>query len=154
MEEKRNSDSMKLLSTMMGAEGADTLGMMERMERLRRLMGNNETAKNQEVPEGGTGAPVSPFGTTTGENILSAAIPFLDQEYQRDIFVVVRLMEMRRVMENTKIEAREKQEEPVFRRHKMLGAVKNYLPKDEGSRLERMLRLMEMKDVLEKKEGR
>lgn len=154
MEEKRNSDPMKLLSTMMGAEGKDALGMMARMERLRRLVGNQESPQNEEVQAQEVDTTASPFGTTTGENILFAAIPFLDQEYQRDIFVVVRLMEMRRVMETSKLEVREKQEDPIFRRYKMLGAVKPYLPQGDRTRLDSMIKMMEMKELFETKEGR
>lgn len=153
MDEKLNSEQMKLLSGMMGAEGSDALQMIQRIERLRRLFGNTEAQNSQEIQVKEASVPESPFGSTQGENILFSAIPFLDLEFQKNIFVVVRLMELRRVLEGTKLEAREKQEDPVYRRHKMLRAVKPFLATDDKNQLDTMLKIMEIRDILDRKEG-
>ncbi|WP_313527069.1 hypothetical protein [Anaerotignum sp.] len=153
MEEKLNSDQMKLLSGMMGADGSDALRMMERIERLRRLFGNTEAQKTQEIQAKEASVPDSPFGSTQGENILFSAIPFLDLEFQKNIFVVVRLMELKRVLEGTQLEAREKQEEPTYRRHNMLQAVRPFLPTEEKKQIDTMLKIMEIRGILDRKEG-
>lgn len=158
MEEKLNSEQMKLLSGMMGAEGSDALRMMERIERLRRLFGNTETQKSQDIQAKEASVPTSPFGTTQGESILSAAIPFLDMDFQKNIFVVVRLMELRRVMdgnqlEGSQLEAREKQEDPVFRRHNMLRAIRPFLQVEQKQQIDSMLKIMEIREILDQKEG-
>lgn len=153
MEDKLNSEQMKLLSGMMGAEGSDALQMIERLQRLRRLFGNTEEQKSQDIQVKEASMPESPFGSTQGENILFSAIPFLDLEFQKNIFVVVRLMELRRVLEGTKLEAREKQEDPVFRRHKLLRAVRPFLATEEKNQIDTMLKIMEIRNVLDHKEG-
>ena len=112
MEEKAGSDANKLLSEMMGEQGQDALRMLERLERLRRLMGSQTerqektgtTAASATLPEKREARP--PFGGSVSENMITAAIPFLDQEYQRDLYIIVRLMEMRRVFSGGMLEAR------------------------------------------------
>lgn len=126
--------------------------LMERMERLRRLMGTAQPSvppqeKKQEVLQ-----EDSFFGTTTGEKIISAAIPFLDQEYQKDLYIAVRLMEMQRVLGSGMLEARSKKEEPpVKRRRKMLSAVRPCLPKGDRECLDTMLKIIDMRQILEQK---
>ena len=86
MEEKAGSDANKLLSEMMGEQGQDALRMLERLERLRRLMGSQTerqektgtTAASATLPEKREARP--PFGGSVSENMITAAIPFQDQE--------------------------------------------------------------------------
>ena len=52
--------------------------------------------------------------------MISAAIPFLNREYQKELYLVVRLMELRRVMGSELLETRERQEEPLRLRQKKL----------------------------------
>lgn len=154
MDEKLNSEQMKLLTGMMGAEGNDAVQMIDRIERLRRLLGNAEVQKQQDIQVKENSALESPFGSTQGENILFAAIPFLDREFQKNIFVAVRFMELRRVLEGTKLEAREKQEDPPgIRRHKMLRAIQPYLATEDKKQLDTMIKIMEVKEIMGHKEG-
>ncbi|WP_304507790.1 hypothetical protein [Anaerotignum sp.] len=153
MDGKLNSEQMKLLTGMMGAEGNDALQMIDRIERLRRLLGNAEVQKQQDIQVKENSALESPFGSTQGENILFAAIPFLDMEFQKNIFVAVRFMELRRVLEGTKLEAREKQEDPVSRRHKMLRAIQPYLATEDKKQLDTMIKIMEIREIMGRKEG-
>ncbi len=153
MEEKFSGDQMKLLSTMMGADGSDALRMMEKIDRLRRLFGSAEEQKPQDIQVKESTLPESPFGTTQGENILFSAIPFLDMEFQKNIFVIARFMELRRVLEGTKLETREKQEDPTYRRHNMLRAVRPFLPAQDKMQIDTMLKIMEIRDIMDRKEG-
>ncbi len=160
MEEKAGSDANKLLSEMMGEQGQDALRMLERMERLRRLMGNQ--AERQEktgaaataaLPEKREVRP--PFGGSVSENMITAAIPFLDQEYQRDLYIIVRLMEMRRVFSGGMLEARGRQEEPSsLRRRKMLRAVRPCLPAEDRKQLDMLIKAIDMKEILEREGGK
>ena len=87
--------------------------------------------------------------------MLSAAIPFLDREYQRGLYVFVRLMEMKRVLGGGLLEARERQEElPALRRQKMLGAVQPYLSEREQRQLENILKMMAMREIMGREEGK
>lgn len=133
-------EKMELLSAYMGEQGQDALQMMERMERLKRLMGTaKQPAPQEEV-----------FCRSRREEMLSAAIPFLDLEYQKDLYVVVRLMEMGRVLHSNALEARGKEMgSPSLRRRKLLGAVQPYLSASEQKGMQSLLRLMDMKEIME-----
>ncbi len=161
MEEKAGSDANKLLSEMMGEQGQDALRMLERLERLRRLMGSQTerqektgtTAASAMLPEKREARP--PFGGSVSENMITAAIPFLDQEYQRDLYIIVRLMEMRRVFSGGMLEARGRQEEPSsLRRRKMLRAVRPYLPAEDRKQLDMLIKVIDMKEILEREGGK
>lgn len=157
MEEKTGGDAGKLLSEMMGEQGQDALRMLERAERLKRLMGN--TGERQER----AAAPPAPlpekrealFGGSVSENMITAAIPFLDQEYQKNLYLIVRLMEMRRVFSGGLLEARSRQEEPpALRRRKMLRAVRPYLAAEERKQLDLLIKAMDMKEILDREGGK
>ena len=161
MEEKAGSDANKLLSEMMGEQGQDALRMLERLERLRRLMGSQTerqektgtTAASATLPEKREARP--PVGGSVSENMITAAIPFLDQEYQRDLYIIVRLMEMRRVFSGGMLEARGRQEEPSsLRRRKMLRAVRPYLPAEDRKQLDMLIKVIDMKEILEREGGK
>ena len=148
MAEKNN---LEMLSALMGEQGQDALQMVQRMERLKRLMGTAKPAgppavRKKEEPE-------HIFSRSKQEDMISAAIPFLDQEYQREIYVIVRLMEMRRVLDGGLLEMRQKQEDPpALRRRNLLGAVQAYLPDEERNRMETILKMMDMREMMGREE--
>lgn len=137
----------ELLSALMGEQGADALQMLQRMERLKRLMG---TPAPQERSQTAAREELGLFARSRNENMISAAIPFLDQEYQKDIYVVVRLMEMRRVLGEEWVEAREKQAlSPMLRRRQMLAAMRPYLEHPEQEQMARILKMLDIKEIME-----
>lgn len=98
-------NSMEMLSALMGEQGQDAWQMLQRMERLKRLMGTAKPvaqAAPVEIKETG-----DIFARSKRENMISAAIPFLDREYQKEIYIIVRLMEMRRVLDGGLLEMRQ-----------------------------------------------
>lgn len=141
---------MGLFSEMLGEQGMEAFRMLERMERLRRLMGTavppeRAVVEQKETPES--------FGRNANENMIFAAIPFLDREYQRDLYVIVRLMEMRRVLSGEMLEARGRQEEsPALRRRKLLGAVRPYLEQEQRRQLDMIVKVMDVREIL-RREG-
>ena len=83
-----------------------------------------------------------------------AAIPFLDQEYQRDLYVVVRLMEMRRMLTGGVLQARSRDTlPPSVRRRQMLSAIRPCLSQREQTRLDTLMRVMDAREILIQKEG-
>lgn len=150
MTEKQGNDRMGLFSEMLGEQGMEAFRMLERMERLRRLMGTavppeRAVVEQKETPES--------FGRNANENMIFAAIPFLDREYQRDLYVIVRLMEMRRVLSGEMLEARGRQEEsPALRRRKLLGAVRPYLEQEQRRQLDMIVKVMDVREIL-RREG-
>ena len=144
-----DQNGMELFSTLNG--GQDTIQMLQRMERLKRLMGTGaakQTEERVEVRQEG------PFLRSRREDILSAALPFLDREYRKGLYVFVRLMEMRRVLGEGSLEARERQEEehPSVRRQKMLGAIQPYLSEREQRQMENILKMMTMREIMGREE--
>lgn len=144
-------NSMEMLSALMGEQGQDAWQMLQRMERLKRLMGTAKPvaqAAPVEIKE-----PGDIFARSKRENMISAAIPFLDREYQKEIYIIVRLMEMRRVLDGGLLEMRQKQEDPPARRRRnLLGAVQAYLPAEERNRMETILKMMDMREMMGREE--
>ena len=118
-----------------------------RLERLRRLMG-------QDMPQASRqSAPAVEEEGEKRENILMAAIPFLDQEYQRDLYVAVRLMEMRRMLTGGVLQARSRDAmPPSVRRRQMLSAIRPCLSQREQTRLDTLMRVMDAREILIQKE--
>ncbi len=151
MAEKQNGAEM--LSALMGEQGADALQMLRRMERLKRLMGTPRLPEQAE-PASAPREEESIFARSRGESMISAAIPFLDQEYQKDIYVVVRLMEMRRVLGEEWVQSREKQSlSAKTRRRQMLSAMRPYLPHTEQGQLDTAMKLMDLREIMEQERG-
>ena len=149
MVEEKTEGNAEMLSSLLGGQGADALQMIQRMERLKRLMGTPaaKPAENKiEIQE-------NTFGRNRNESMISAAIPFLDQEYQRDLYIIVRLMEMRRMLSGGLLEAREKAEQPpAHRRRQMLGAMRPYLSQEERSQLDTIVKVMELRELMGREE--
>ena len=107
----------EMLTEMLGEKGQDALQMIRRMERLQRLMGTPKQENHTNIVSVEKGSFRS-----DKEEMITAALPFLDREYQKEVYVMVRLMEMRRVLQGDLLELREKQELPAeLRRRQMLG---------------------------------
>ena len=141
-------NQMEMLSALMGEQGQDALKMMQRMQRLQRLMGT--PAAKESTPPTEKKEEVELFARSRNENMITAAIPFLNREYQRDLYIIVRLMEMKRVLSGGLLEARERQEEPTrLRQRKMLRAIGQYLPVEEKNQMETILKMMDMKEIME-----
>lgn len=151
MTEKKTEGNAEMLSALLGTQGQDALKMLQRMERLKRLMGSGVPV--EKTAEAKIEKQENSFGRNRNENMISAAIPFLDQEYQRDLYIVVRLMEMRRMLSGGLLEARGKQEQsPAYRRRQMLGAMRPYLLQEEKNQLDTIVKVMELREIMEREE--
>ena len=136
----------EMLKAMLGEKGQDALQMIRRMERLQRLMGTPKQEKHANI----VSVEKSSFRSSK-EEMIAAAIPFLDQQFQKEIYVMVRLMEMRRVLQGELLEIREKQELPAeVRRRQMLGAIQPFLGQDERQQLEQIVKIMDVKTIMGK----
>ncbi len=147
MEGTGNLEQMQMLSGMMGEDSAQMMGMVERMTRLQRLLGQQEKEMPQEEKES-----TALFGSSPRENILYAAIPYLDAEFQKNMFLVMRLLEMQRVMGATPLVAREKQEEPTLRRNQMFRAIRPFLPVAERNQIDQVMKMMQVRELMAQKE--
>lgn len=126
----------------------ELMNLAGRLERLRRLMGQDMPQTPQQT------APAVEEEGEKQEKMLMAAIPFLDQEYQRDLYVVVRLMEMRRMLTGGVLQARSRDTLPSsVRRRQMLSAIRPCLSQREQTRLDTLMRVMDAREILIQKEG-
>lgn len=126
----------------------ELMNLAGRLERLRRLMGQDMPQPVQQS------APAVEEEGEKQEKMLMAAIPFLDQEYQRDLYVVVRLMEMRRMLTGGVLQARSRDTlPPSVRRRQMLSAIRSCLSQGEQTRLDTLMRVMDAREILIQKEG-
>ena len=137
-------NQVEMLSALMGEQGKDAMQMLHRMERLKKLMGTPQHS----VPA--VQETTDLFARNRQENMLSAAIPFLDRGYQKEMYLLVRLMEMRRVLQEEMVGVREKQEEPLMlRRRKLLGAIQGYLSEGERQQMETLMKIMDVRTIME-----
>ena len=137
-------NDMEMLSAMMG--GQEALQMMQRMERLKKLMGTPKPPESSVAVKAESGGDV--FARSKSEDMITAAIPFLNREYQKVIYVMVRLMEMRRVLEGGFLETRERQEEPSdIRKQKMMRAIQPYLSEAERNQMEMFMKIMAIRKL-------
>ena len=131
---------MEMLSALMGEEGQDAAKMLLRMQRLQRLLGAPQDTALPPAPQ----EEADVFSRSRRENMISAAIPFLNREYQKELYLVVR-----RVMGSELLETRERQEEPLrLRQKKLLQAVEKYVSQQERGQVRLLLKMMDMKEIL------
>lgn len=140
-------EQTELLSSLAGERGQEAMQMLRRMQRLQRLMGTAQPKEAREAPNKQEAPEL--FARNRNENMISAAIPFLNREYQKDLYLIVRLMELRRVLGGGVLETRERQEEPSrVRQKKLLQAVEPYVSERERKQLHLFMKMIDMKDIL------
>ena len=123
---------MEMLSALMGEEGQDAAKMLLRMQRLQRLLGAPQDTALPPAPQ----EEADVFSRSRRENMISAAIPFLNREYQKE-------------MGGELLETRERQEEPLrLRQRKLLQAVEKYVSQQERGQVRLLLKMMDMKEIL------
>lgn len=159
----QNMEQIKMLSKLMGTPSAegnsmDIVKMMETAKKFSTMMNlfnknpqieekkqEGKKEKKEEVIE-----VIDPFSPSKPMKLVNAAIPFLDKEYQKNIFIAIRLMEMKRAM-NTDMVVMQRQEpqkeNSIERRNKMLAAMRPYLNHDEKQKLDVLMKAIEMKKI-------
>ncbi|USF29699.1 hypothetical protein C820_001101 [Clostridium sp. MD294] len=165
--EEENMEKIKLISQLMGQEmpkEAEVLKMMEMAKKMQQFLGTEEIVHNTDKKENFAKAKTTLtqkeegmiFARTKEESIIYASIPFLDREYQKYLYVVVRLLEMKRVLqeqwgETLEIRSRTKDNIKVRRRN-LLQALRPYLTKEEKQNIDFVVKAIDMKNIMEWKE--
>ena len=75
---------------------------------------------------------------------IKAAIPYLDYKYQRNMGIIVKLMEMDRLINHYTVLAAESGQD---KSREMLIAVKNELPEHSRPAADLLMKIMEIKDI-------
>ena len=171
--EEENMEKIKLISQLMGQEmpkETELLKMMEMAKKMQQFLGTEEilhTEKKEwkkEKKENFAKAKNTLaqkeesmlFARTKEENMIYASIPFLDREYQKYLYVIVILLEMKRVLQQQwgeTLEIRSLPKESVkMRRRNLLQALRPYLTKEEKQSIDIVVKAMDMKNIMEWKE--
>ncbi len=144
----KNIDRIKSLSKLMSMDGGevDTDKLMNAITAAKSLgMFQNSEVQGAEIEE--REEYITPEdGQSEGLRVIKAAIPFLDREYQKNLFLAVKLMEMSREFDNGSMSLqcqsiREGSDEK--QREAMLRAVRGQLSYENGRRLDVVLKMME-----------
>ncbi len=76
---------------------------------------------------------------------IKAAIPYLDYKYQKNMGIIVKLMEMDRLINHYTVLAAESGRDKT---KEMLTAIKKELPKENQSMADLLMKVMEIKDII------
>ena len=171
--EKKDEETiqkMKLISQLMGQQlpkESELLKMMETAKKMQQFFGTEENIHNEKrnwkkdnfTKSKNTLASKEDtilFARTKEENMIYASIPFLDREYQKYLYVVVILLEMKRVLQGEweeTLEIRSKQKDDVkIRKKNLLQALRTYLTSEEKQKIDFVVKAIDMKNIMEWKE--
>lgn len=145
---ENNDMKMNLLKGLMGEEGAQAVEMMQRVERLRRIMGNSQTVQAQEAK---TDEMFGGSEISAQEKIIHAALPYVDRGFQREMYFLSRMLEMQRMMRSGGIEAREEtpQADAEERRSNMLQAIRPFLREQEQGQIDMMMKVIQIRRIMD-----
>ncbi len=147
-------EKIKLLSQLMGQDipkESELLKMMETAKKMQKFFHTEETEHKMPIS---TKEDTTLFARTKEENMIYASIPFLDKEYQKYLYVIVRVLEMKRVLEgNELLEVRSRtKDDPKKRRKNLLQAIRPYLTGEEKQKIDFVVKAMDIKNIMEWKE--
>ncbi len=153
---EKEIEKIKLFSQLMGQDmpkEAELLKMMETAKKMQKFFNTEETEQKKQNTLTAK-EETTLFTRTKEENMIYASIPFLDKEYQRYLYVIVRLLEMKRVLEgNEMLEARSRtRDDPKKRRKNLLQAIRPYLTREEKQKIDFVVKAMDIKNIMEWKE--
>lgn len=157
-----NIDKIKSLSKLMSMDnggGMDTekiLNALAAAKSMGMLGGNEIQEKRPDIVASDTQEYVGPAEyepQNEGIRVIKAAIPFLDREYQKNLFLAVKLIEMNEDFDSGAMSLqcqsiREGTDEE--QREAMLKAVRSQLSNENGRRLDVVLKMMEARRLASK----
>lgn len=135
-------DKLMMLSQLMGGNN-DPVEMMKMMETAKMLGAAMNTKEEKPIVK------MEEVQSKEDEDIrsrqiraINAALPFLDKEYQKGLFMVVKLMEINRFSPQGSIMAMEKgADNPQRRRIEMINAFNGFLSVEEQKKLGAFLKM-------------
>lgn len=151
----RNMDRLKSLSKLMSSDGGqmDTDKIINAITAAKSLgiIGGEAREKPVEAAE----APdYTACDDEPNENVrvIKAAIPFLDKEYQKNLFLAVKLMEMSREFDSGAMSLQcqsIREDSGEKQREAMLRAMRRQMTGENGRRLDVILKMMEARRLAE-----
>lgn len=116
------------------------------------ILSNSDNEKNNyEVQtENRYEEPIEYYNPNENMRIIKAAIPFLDREYQKSLFLAIKLMEMNREFDNGAMSLQcqsIREETSEKQREAMLKAIRGQMCEESGRRLDMVLKMMEVRKM-------
>lgn len=137
-----------------GLNTQDMTKVMEMAGKMSRFFGmlkeKEEEEEKEVIIEEQSAAQI--FSPSKEIRMLSAAIPFLDKEYQKNIFIAVKLLELRRAGNMKLLHIQSDESLPMVknkdRRGPLLRAIRPYLSQEEQKNIDMMLKVMKVKSIM------
>ncbi len=150
----KNIDRIKSISKLMSMDGGnvDTDKLMNAITAAKSLgiLGNNEVQGGDIEEQEEYIAPAGYEPQSEGMRVIKAAIPFLDREYQKNLFLAVKLMEMSREFDSGAMSLQcqsIREDSDDKQRESMLRAVRGQLSRENGRKLDVILKMMEARRI-------
>ncbi len=122
----------------------DIMNAFEKVEKIKSFM------DIQKVEE----KPVKTQNINNNNDFIYAAIPFLNEEYQKSIYIAVKLMELKKAfdMPVISIQSKKPQKSSIERKKELLNVLKSYMSKEDAVKIDNILRFIEMRKLINLKE--
>lgn len=155
----KNIDRIKSLSKLMSNDnsGVDTDKILNAIAAAKSMgmltAQDNSDKKNDIIEEKDYSVPIEHETKNEGVKILKAAIPFLNREYQKNLFLAVKLMEMSNEFDMGELSLqcqsiREDNDEE--QREAMLRAIRGQMNGENGRKMDIVLKMMEARRLAAK----
>lgn len=145
-------DKLMMLSQLLGASGdtTDMMKMVETAKALGAVMNANAKEEKPIIKMEETQSKEDEDIRNRQIKAINAALPFLDKEYQKGLFMVIKLMEINRFSPQGSIMAMEKDEDNTQKRRiEMINAFNGYLSIAEQKKLGAFLKMAKAGVVLQ-----
>lgn len=159
-----NNIDLNMLKQLVGGFGGgsldnnsdfDAMGMMNRIQKLQKIMGNNQNTENYSDDKNNKEeSEMLHSKENRMEQMLYTALPFIQQPFRNMIFNMTKFMEVQRIMsrkeEDILLNARERGENVDEKKSSvdMLQAIKPFLHKNEQQQLDMMVKMMGIGSML------
>lgn len=142
--------NMETLMGFMGNQDGNAPEMQQRMERLRKLMGGGngeEAPSKEEAFQGSIPKRENPFENTAEENRMLAMLPLLDGDEQKQLYVLVRSMQLKRALHMEDAPSFHEPMSEKERQTRMMNEMMKTMPKEKREQMANLERLMMMQKM-------
>ncbi len=154
----KNIDRIKSLSKLMSSDssGVDTdkiLNAIATAKSMGMLTAQDSKGKNNVIEDTGYTVPAEYETKNEGMKVLKAAIPFLNHEYQKNLFLAVKLLEMNEEFDSGALSLQcqsIREENDDEQREAMLRAVRGQMSSENGRKLDIVLKMLEARRLASK----
>ncbi|HIT73474.1 MAG TPA: hypothetical protein IAD10_07440 [Candidatus Fimicola cottocaccae] len=124
----------------------DIIEALSKAKKIKSLIEMNSNVKKQEEVH-------NEINIDDKNNFIYAAIPFLNEEYQKSIYIAVKLIELKKAFDMPVISIQSKtvQKSSYERKKELLSVIKKYMSKEEAAKIDSILKFIEMRKLINMK---